>query len=111
MKFLKRFFFAYVGLFLFLLFFNAWAKYAELNFSISLIFYWMFLIAWLWAILIWKLTSNFSLKFVFTLTIIGMFIFTIGLADISEVILRLGFVGWLVGIVQALIEYKRNEKK
>lgn len=110
MKLIKKTFYVYLCVFVFLLIFNAWTKYAELNFSISFIFYWMFLVAWIWAILIWKLTSHFSMSVAFALTIFGIVIFAIGLADIAEVILRLGFVGWIVGTIQAIVEYKKNAK-
>jgi uncharacterized membrane protein len=71
----------------------------------------MYLIALILAIFIWKLTSNFSLKFAFILTLCGMLFATVNISNLAEVILRLGFVGWIVGIIQALVEYLRDEKK
>ncbi len=108
MKHLRRFFFGYIILFILLLLVESWAKYAEINFSISFIFYWMFLIAWLLAVLIWKFSSNFSMKLAFMLTLCAIALFILGLIGISEVLLRLGFVGWMVGVIQALVEYKNK---
>lgn len=111
MKYLKRFFFGYIIFFIFLLLVEAWARYAEVNFSISFLFYWMYLLGFILAISIWKLTSNFSLKLAFVLTLCGMFLSIFGALNVAEVILRLGFVSWIVGIIQALLEYPNNGER
>jgi len=111
MKILKRFLFIYIGFFVFLLLIELWARYAKVNFSISFLFYWMYLIALILVILIWKLTSDFSLKLAFILTLCGMFFAIFNISNLAEVILRLGFVGWIVGIIQAAVEFRKNIEK
>lgn len=111
MKNLERFFFGYIVFFLFLLLVEAWARYAQVNFSISFLFYWMYLFAMILAIIIWKLMSGFSLKLGFILTLCGMFFSVVGISNVAEVVLRFGYVNWIMGIIQALVEYGRDNIK
>ena len=78
--------------------------------NIEKIYYWYLLISWV--ILIWKLKlgSGFSLGFALLLFIISVLIALLNFADIAEIIMRISFTGFLIGIFQAFIECLRNEK-
>ena len=97
----------YLVFFLFLVLFQAWTKYAELNFSIIHLLHWFFLFGWLMVVSAYKLTSKFSLGMGLAMMIAGIVIFILGPLDFTETIIRFGFVAWLVGIGQALLEYRK----
>ncbi len=80
--------------------------------SFSSLIYWTILVGWIY--LIWKLrlTSSFSFKAGLFLFVISTIFTILRLLLVAETIMRLSFIGFLIGIIQALIEYKRlNVKK
>ena len=76
---------------------------------ISPLTYWMVLIGWLFFVCEKKLKSNQSFKVGFVLFVISSFLVICGLRFIPEVVMKISFIGWLMGIVQASIEYKLRD--
>lgn len=63
---------------------------------------------WILGIIILKKGSNFALIPAFILFLVSAFFSVLNLVDIAEQIMRVSFIGWIIGILHALIEYKRG---
>ncbi len=70
--------------------------------------YWLVLIGLIFLIWLWKRKSRFSLYSSFALFVISALIVTLGFEDIGEFIMRLSFIGLIVGFLQSLLEYKEE---
>lgn len=64
---------------------------------------------WVLGIIIIKKNSNYALIPAFFLFLVSAFFSVFNLTDIAEPIMRVSFIGWMVGIVDALIEYKNSK--
>lgn len=62
---------------------------------------------WILGIVIFKKHSNFALTPAFFLFLVSAFFAVFNLGNIAEQIMRISFIGWIIGISFALIEYKR----
>lgn len=62
---------------------------------------------WALGIIIFKKESNFALIPAFILFLVSAFFSVLNLVDIAEQIMRISFIGWIVGIVFSLTEYKK----
>ncbi len=62
---------------------------------------------WILAIIFFKKDSSYSLIPAFFLFLVSAFFAVFNLMDISEQIMRISFIGWIIGIFHALIEYKK----
>lgn len=62
---------------------------------------------WILGIVIYKKHSNFALIPAFFLFLVSAFFAVFNLGNIAEQIMRISFIGWIIGISFALIEYKR----
>ena len=89
---------------------QVWSKFIESGFSVVSFIYWMILFGWIGLIVNYKWSSSTSLVPALALFILGALLATIGFREIAETVMRISFIGWMVGITQALVEYKRNEK-
>ena len=69
------------------------------------IVYWLILIAWIVSIRVFKKDSDITLKIALVLFTIAAILTILNLRSIAEPIMRVSFIGWLIGIFQALIEY------
>lgn len=80
----------------------------SLRVSLERISYWYILLAWL--ILIWRfrLNSGLSMKLGLLLFILSATSYLTTLVNISEVLMRLSLIGFLIGILQAFFEYLKN---
>lgn len=87
-----------------------WTKLSELGVSFESLIYWWLLIGWVFLIINSKWGSSASLIPAFFLFILGAGVAIIGLKGVAESIMRVSFIGWLVGITQALIEYRKMAK-
>lgn len=63
---------------------------------------------WVLGIIIYKKNSDYALIPAFLLFLVSAFFTVLNLSDIAEQIMRISFIGWLIGIVGALIEYKKT---
>ena len=63
---------------------------------------------WILGIIILKKNSNYALIPAFLLFLVSVFFTVFNLMDIAEQIMRISFIGWIIGIFHALIEYKRG---
>lgn len=71
--------------------------------------YWGILIIWIIAIKSFKKDSGVSLKIAFVLFSVAAILTIFNLRDIAEPIMRVSFIGWIIGIFQALREYIRTK--
>ncbi|OGM20073.1 hypothetical protein A2955_02430 [Candidatus Woesebacteria bacterium RIFCSPLOWO2_01_FULL_37_19] len=80
-----------------------------INSSISVLslIYWMILAGLLTIIIEKKFRSEVSFSWAFGLFFISAALAVLGLNFIAEIIMKISFIGWMIGITQALIEYKR----
>jgi len=85
-----------------------WVNYSQLSFPVLSSLYWMLLFCWVGIIIYFKWGASVSMVIALTLFIIGSIISTLGLGNLAEEIFRVSFIGWLMGIIHALIEYKRD---
>jgi len=74
------------------------------------IVYWYILLSWIAIIWFSKKTSNFAFYPAFILFLISAVLTVVGLRSLAEPIMRVSFIGWLIGIFKALIEYKKLTK-
>jgi len=82
---------------------NIWSSYSGYDFSLSsLIFWWIFL-GWILASVFMRLGYNGLRYLTFLFFILGATLFTMGLADISETIFRVGFTLWVVVFGKSLL--------
>lgn len=98
----------YLVVFVGLSVFQIWAKFSGLGVSFESLIYWWLLVGWVFLIINFKWGSSASLIPVFLLFILGAFFATVGFREVAETTMRISFIGWLVGIVQALVEYKKR---
>ncbi len=102
------FIFVYVLVFLGMVAFEVW--FQVVGSSLDTQIYWMILFGWIFLIWHFRWRSSVSMVSALTLFIFSAFLITLGFGNLGEITMRLSFVGWLVGIVQALVEYRSNEK-
>lgn len=74
-----------------------------------LLFWWVF-IGWIFLTYFFKLKSRLAFAVAFILFLIAALLTTINLQSFAETIMRISFIGWIIGFVQALIEYKKDIK-
>lgn len=101
----------FVVLFLGLFLFQAWLRVSKSYFSVEPLLYWLLFIAWITVLLNFKLRSVYALAVAFGLFLISAIMVTVGFSRIGEVAMRISFMGWIIGIIQALFEYKLNRVK
>lgn len=74
------------------------------------IVYWVILFVWIASIKILKKDSEITLKIAFILFILAAILTIVNLRNIAEPIMRVSFIGWMIGIFHALIEYIKQSK-
>ena len=74
------------------------------------IIYWIILIIWIIAIFIFKKDSGLTLKIALALFLVAAVLTVFNLRDLAEPIMRVSFIGWIIGIFQALREYIKQAK-
>lgn len=72
--------------------------------------YWWVLIFWIFIIWQFKVQTKVSFYIVASLLSLSALILIVGFFDIGERIARLAFIGWIVGLCQAFLDYKRTSK-
>lgn len=70
--------------------------------------YWWVLIAWIFIIWKFRIKANIPLFVAVILLCVSILIKISGFPNIGEKIARLSFIGWIVGFIQALKEYRKN---
>lgn len=71
------------------------------------IIYWAVLIIWIIVIKVQKKDSGVSLKIAFVLFVLASILTILNLRNLAEPVMRVSFIGWIIGIVHALVEYKK----
>lgn len=74
------------------------------------IFYWLILISLVAGLRSKQLTTKKILRIALILSIIGSLLSIFGVFILTEIIFRLAFVGWVVGIISSIKEYVDNVK-
>lgn len=77
------------------------------NLSFSSIFYLLLILGVVLMWWIFKLASSLTLSGAFAIFVIAALFSIFGEKEVSETLMRVSFVGWLVGLGQALIESKK----
>lgn len=72
------------------------------------IVYWLILFIFILIIWIMKKNSGFALSIAFTLFILAAILTVFNLRNLAETFMRLSLIGWLIGILQALLEYRTS---
>lgn len=102
----------YCLFFIVIIFLQFWSNRISSSFSISPLTYWTILVGWLMLVLNYKWRSPNLMIQALIFFITGVFFATVGLKVLAEFVMRISFIGWIVGIIQRLIEYgKENTKK
>ena len=99
---------AYLLVFSGLLLLQIWIEITGSGFSLASSIYWMILIGWIGLILKYKLRESFSLTIAFVLFAAAAIFTTLGFISIGETIMRLSLIGWMIGIVQSVINYEKK---
>lgn len=102
------FIFVYVFIFLGIVTLKFWLQSVGPGFFSNSL-YWMILLGWLFLTWNFKWKSSVSMSVGFILFVSGAFFTTFGFRDHGETVMRLSFIGWMVGVAQALVEYRKNE--
>lgn len=72
------------------------------------IIYWIILTAWIAAIWLLKKKASLSMKIALAFFVLAAILTVVGLRNLAEPLMRVSFIGWLVGIFQAIKEYVRE---
>lgn len=72
------------------------------------LFFWWILIGWIFLIYSFKFKSKPIFAISFILFLFSALLTTINLQSFAETIMRISFIGWIIGLVRALIEYKKT---
>lgn len=73
--------------------------------SMASILYWYVFFGWVYSVRAFDLKSAVSLFSGLALFVVAVVVKVGGSQDLSQTLLRISTIGWLVGIFQALIEY------
>ncbi len=89
---------------------QSWAQIFELGFSVSSIIYWFIFVGWIFVLILFNKNSKLTLQLSLGMFIVGVVMFIFGFKVAAETLMRVSMIGWLIGVVQAVIEYKKDEK-
>ncbi len=85
---------------------------AVMSYRISFTFiYWEILIGWIYIVFKLRRSSLFSLMTAFVFFIIGATLAVFGLWNVAETFMNLCLIGYLLGVLHALLEIKGKQKK
>ncbi len=88
---------------------NWWSKYNLSSLNLTPLLYWELFIGWVWLVKSKHKKPEISFKSGLAFYAAGTIVSVLGFLNFSEVLMRLGFIGWYVGIVQAIINIVRNK--
>ncbi|GEM_PF-3914133 len=109
MRVIKLLIFAgFVILFLGLFVLQAWFNITKSDFSLQPLVYWLVFVVWIMVLLNFRLSSSWTLAAAFVLFLLAAALSTLGHAGTGEATMKISFIGWIIGIIQALIEYKKG---
>lgn len=98
----------YTVLFTVLILFQIFLLVSNSSYSILSYLYWLILLGWIYKTKEKKLSSDITLRVAFILSVIAVIFHFLGLRSIGETIMRIGFIGWIIGFAQAIIEYREK---
>lgn len=104
---LKIILFIYVAILLLLFLLQLWFIMHQLSLSLESLLYWLVLFGWVYAVVVYKKSSGVSLKVALSIFVIGAVLNLFNLFDISETFMKFSFIGWIIGLGQAVTEYMR----
>lgn len=81
------------------------------NLSLESVIYWIILLLWADAVWYFKLRESYTFILAFILFVISAIFSIFGLFVFSEVIMRISFIGWVIGMIQAIAIYKSIKRK
>lgn len=74
------------------------------------IIYWLILIGWILGLRLLKKDSSFALIPAFGLFVVSAVLIIFNLNSLAEPVMRVSFIGWMVGVTLALVEYIKRAK-
>lgn len=74
------------------------------------IVYWIILIVWIAMNWIYKKDSGFSMKIALACFVIAAALTVFNFRVVAEPVMKISFIGWMIGIFQAISEYVRKPK-
>ncbi|MBI2600215.1 hypothetical protein HYW43_04840 [Candidatus Daviesbacteria bacterium] len=74
------------------------------------IIYWAILAVWIIVIWTLKKKASFSMKVALGFFVLAAVLTVLTLRNLAEPLMRVSFIGWLIGILQAVWEYIRNSE-
>lgn len=108
-KYLKKIFITiYFVLFTALSLFQVFLFVSNSSYSLSSYLYWFVLVGWIYKIREHRLTSASAFKVAFVLFIFAAMFAFLNLDKIGETVMRVSFIGWIIGFIQAIIEYRKE---
>ena len=87
-----------------------WSEVVGLNLKLTGLIYWVFLLGWVGLVYNFKIKSFTSFGLGFGLFVMSAFLVIFNQFAVGEIVMRISLIFWLVGIAQALFEYRHNEK-
>lgn len=79
----------------------------QLGFPVEQLTYWCISIFTVFMIWNFKLGSGFMLWAAFLIFVLSGLLVLVGLNSIGETLMRLSLLGWIIGIIHSMLEYKR----
>lgn len=80
----------------------------KFGFPLWPLIYWWILVFTIFMIWNFKLGSGFILWVAFLIFMLSALFVSIGLRSVGETLMRVSFLGWIIGLVQSAVEYKRT---
>lgn len=80
----------------------------KLDFSLWPLIYWWILVFTIFMVWNFELGSGFILWVSFSIFILSALFTSVGLRSIGETLMRVSFLGLIIGLIQSMVEYKRN---
>lgn len=80
----------------------------KFNLSVGSLVYWWIMIFYIFMIWQFRLDSKVAFWAALSLFILSALLTSIGLRDVGEAVMRVSFLGWIIGLIQSMVEYKRN---
>jgi len=79
----------------------------KFNFSVESMIYWWIMIFYTFMIWQFRLDSKVTICGALSLFILSALLTSIGLKSIGEIIMCISFLGWVIGLIQSFVEYRK----
>jgi len=101
----------YLGIFTLFVALQIWSWVVGYEHDYSSVFYWLIFIGWIFSVLKFKLSSAFTFISAIALFILAAITRIFNFNDVAETFMRVSFIGWMIGIIQAVVEFRKDIEK